>query len=576
MRKKLLLLGLSLIGTMASAQVRYDDFETNGNTVFGAGSKFNYIASSDGAIELNIANPSIGAGNNSATVARWQRPAAGYQSTQLALFQTMTDVSVYASNTPGTPKIKMKTYTNAPIGTEVMITIGSRTNTSYPGGVYTTFVTHTTAQDAWEELTFNWNPGGVYDGAPLDFGPIAPTDCGRFVIQIDGAGANAYDLYFDDVEGPELNAAPTGSIGLYDDFQNNTPNGTEVLFGPASRFGLVAYSEGAIDYNYANPSTVGNPSSKCARWDRPAVQYPNVSFGLRTTITNAYAYASNTAGTPKISMKIYTNAPVGTEVLIRLDSTTTNSSYPNYVYTTFTAVTTVQDAWETITFDWTPSGVNGNAFGNTAAEDCGRFVVILANGLSNAYTLYIDDVMGPATNTCVPAVLAPDFSFVASGLVVDFTSTTTGGTPLAYIWDFDDASASGVGSTSSHTYTQEGDYDVSLTVIEAVCGTSTDIIKTVSVSEPSTGLAGAAAIASSVIYPNPASDEVTLSLSLKASSQVRVTLSDMMGKEVMTLMEGSTSEVAKTFVVSGLQKGVYVVNYIINDRAAKAELLMVK
>ncbi len=576
---KLLIIGLSLISTVASAQVLYDDFETNGNTAFGSGSKFNYISSSDGAIELNTANPSVEAGNTSATVAHWQRPAAGHQATQFALFQTMTDVSLYASNDPGTPKITMKTYTDAPIGTEVLITIGSRTNTNYPSGVYTTFITQTTAQNSWEELTFNWNPGGVYDGAPMNFGPVAPTDCGRLVVQMDGAGANAYNLYFDDLHGPELNPVPTGSVGLYDDFENNIIYNTDsdVLFGSASKFGQIAGSEGDIDFNYGNPGVgAGNASSTVARWDRPATLYPNVSFGLRTPITNAYAYASNMAGTPKISMKIYTDAPAGTEVLIRLDSATTSTTYPNYVYTTFSAVTTTQNAWETITFDWSPNGTNGQPFGGTAATDCRRFVVILANGISNAYTLYIDDVNGPETNTCVPETLTPDFSFVVNNLDVSFTNTVTGGSPSAYLWNFDDGSNTSFGTTSSHTYAAAGEYDVTLTIVEPACGTTADVTKTITVSTPTTVLSGAAAIASSGLYPNPGFDEVTLSLSLKTTSEVRITLSDMMGKQVMTLAEGSVTELHKTFAVSNLQTGLYTVNYIINGSTAKAELLMVR
>ena len=49
-----------------------------------------------------------------------------------------------------------------------------------------------------------------------------------------------------------------------------------------------------------------------------------------------------------------------------------------------------------------------------------------------------------------------------------------------------------------------------------------------------------------------------------------------MGKEVMTITEGTMSAVDASFDVSNLKKGVYAVNYSINGAAAKAELLMVK
>jgi len=57
---------------------------------------------------------------------------------------------------------------------------------------------------------------------------------------------------------------------------------------------------------------------------------------------------------------------------------------------------------------------------------------------------------------------------------------------------------------------------------------------------------------------------------------VKVTLSDVMGREVMTIAQGSMSSITQSFSVANLQKGVYTVNYFVNGAAAKAELLMVK
>ncbi len=85
-----------------------------------------------------------------------------------------------------------------------------------------------------------------------------------------------------------------------------------------------------------------------------------------------------------------------------------------------------------------------------------------------------------------------------------------------------------------------------------------------------------AAIASSKLYPNPGSDLATLELNLYSVSDVKITLSDIMGKEVMTIAQGSMSVLATDINVSVLNKGIYTVNYFINGAAAKSELLMVK
>ena len=83
-------------------------------------------------------------------------------------------------------------------------------------------------------------------------------------------------------------------------------------------------------------------------------------------------------------------------------------------------------------------------------------------------------------------------------------------------------------------------------------------------------------IASSKIYPNPTADNARVELELKSASNVKVTLSDVMGKEVMTISEGTVSSLSQDFSVANLNKGIYTVNYFVNGASAKSELLMVK
>jgi hypothetical protein len=88
--------------------------------------------------------------------------------------------------------------------------------------------------------------------------------------------------------------------------------------------------------------------------------------------------------------------------------------------------------------------------------------------------------------------------------------------------------------------------------------------------------AAQANVSSSKLYPNPTSDMARVELNLFNPASVKVTLSDLMGKEVMTISEGTTSALAKDFSVANLNKGIYTVNYFINGAAAKSEMLMVK
>lgn len=83
-------------------------------------------------------------------------------------------------------------------------------------------------------------------------------------------------------------------------------------------------------------------------------------------------------------------------------------------------------------------------------------------------------------------------------------------------------------------------------------------------------------IASSKLYPNPTNDNAKVELNLNSTSDVKITLSDVMGKEVMTIAQGTYASLNETFSVADLNKGIYTVNYTVNGAPAKSELLMVK
>ncbi|MFN3404039.1 MAG: T9SS type A sorting domain-containing protein [Cytophagaceae bacterium] len=85
-------------------------------------------------------------------------------------------------------------------------------------------------------------------------------------------------------------------------------------------------------------------------------------------------------------------------------------------------------------------------------------------------------------------------------------------------------------------------------------------------------------IASSNLYPNPATGSASFDLNLKEVSTVKVIITDLAGKEAAVVFEGNMTAGNNTssFDVSALNKGMYSVNYFINGEAAKAQLLMVK
>jgi hypothetical protein len=110
----------------------------------------------------------------------------------------------------------------------------------------------------------------------------------------------------------------------------------------------------------------------------------------------------------------------------------------------------------------------------------------------------------------------------------------------------------------------------------AISGTITFDAFLIQVEQVASLSASSAEIASSKLYPNPTSESASLELSLKEASDVKVTLSDFMGREVAVIANERSLDVNKSFSTANLAKGMYTVNYFINGAPAKAELLMVK
>ncbi len=78
------------------------------------------------------------------------------------------------------------------------------------------------------------------------------------------------------------------------------------------------------------------------------------------------------------------------------------------------------------------------------------------------------------------------------------------------------------------------------------------------------------------LYPNPTSDVANVTLDLKQVSDVKISLSNIFGKQVKVVTDGRFSSVNEQINVSDLAKGVYTVNYMVNSATVQTKLLLVK
>lgn len=153
----------------------------------------------------------------------------------------------------------------------------------------------------------------------------------------------------------------------------------------------LAEWNGVMDSTHVNPMPNSvNMSSVCAKYIRDTALYDNFKFFPYAKLTDVSPYASSTA-TSKITMKVFTSSAPGTQIDLQL-GTRTNTTYPAGVHSIYTATTSVQNAWQTLTFNFvmTPPG------STTLPTDIDKIVVFVRPNSHARDTIYFDDPTGPS------------------------------------------------------------------------------------------------------------------------------------------------------------------------------------
>lgn len=184
----LLLASLFQISSMLGQSQVYDNFE---------GTKFLSYGSKNGVLDTVVKNPAPNKVNSSAKCALYIRNSGKkFDNIKMNFAGKLTGVSEYATYLGVPPKIKMKIYTNAPVGTLVEFLLGNRLgNNAYPEGTNSQFQAYTTTSNAWEELEFKF--AQIPEGSQTSFNQI---DQITLLFSPNSASSDTY--YFDDITGP--------------------------------------------------------------------------------------------------------------------------------------------------------------------------------------------------------------------------------------------------------------------------------------------------------------------------------------------------------------------------------------
>ena len=259
-----------------------------------------------GATASIIPNPQMDSVNPSATVAQIIRDGGDYWAGSKVFLDSNIDLSTEW-------QLSMKIYTTAPVGTRVKLELenaGGRTNLDYL----------TTVTGAWETATWN------FDGQASDYDRI------QFLFDFGNVGdGTATSIFlFDDVQqevGPAI-PAPTATT-LPIDFE------TGVVTNDFTNF------FGAITSVIPNPQIdANNPSQTVGQFVRSGgAGYMRSKLALTAPLANMSAFGT-------ISIKVYTDAPVGTILKFKLENIV-----PNAFGKEEDALTTVSGEWATYTWD---------------------------------------------------------------------------------------------------------------------------------------------------------------------------------------------------------------------------------
>jgi len=303
-----------------------------------------------GATATVISNPQIDTNNPSATVCQIVRDGGEFWAgSKIFLNNTIDFTTIW--------HISMKVYTTAPIGTRIKLELENsdgRTNLDKL----------TTVSGAWETISWNfYGQANEYDRILMmfDFGNIG-----------DGTGTSTF--LFDDVQqisGPVIPDPLPTSLPV--DFENS------VVTTDFSNF------FGAITTVIPNPQMdTNNPSATVGQFLRSGGEgYMRSKLALSDYLDNM-----STIGT--ISMKVYTDAPVGTILKFKLES-----SPPDQFGKEADALTTVSGEWATYTWDLSNAdspiydvltlmlGYNGSNDASANATFLFDDIEIISNILSN-------------------------------------------------------------------------------------------------------------------------------------------------------------------------------------------------
>jgi hypothetical protein len=411
-------------------------------------------------------------------------------------------------------------------------------------------------------------------GSPVTF---TIENTGNLVLNISGitlTGTDAADFALGSIP-TSVSAGSTGSFTVT--FSPTGAGGTEIA---TINIASDDADEGSYQVDISATATVPEINIKNGS--------TSISDGGSTTLPNV---AVSSSGSPVT----FTIENTGDAVLNISGITLTGTDAADFAFGSIpTSVSAGSTGSFTVTFSPTGAGGTEIATINIASDDAdeGSYQVDIS---ATATVPEINIKNGSTSIADGGSTTLPNVAVSSSGTPVTFTIENTGnailnisgitlsGTNAADFVLGSIPTSVAAGSTGSFTVTfsPTGVAGAKIATINIASNDADEGSYQVNISSNATAVTTAinnvqANISSYKLYPNPSTERVTVELELKSESDVKIALSDMMGREVITIAQGTMSSLKADFHVGSLSKGAYIITYLINGIPAKSELLMVK
>ena len=162
---------------------------------------------------------------------------------------------------------------------------------------------------------------------------------------------------------------------------------------------------------------------------------------------------------------------------------------------------------------------------------------------------------------------------------IDFNasaSTDPNGDALTYAWDFGDGTTDS-GETVSHTYTAAGEYTVVLTASDGVLTGTDSLAVSIASGVDTESFELPESFVLKAAYPNPFNPTTTITYGLPVASEVRLTATDLLGRQVATLVAGDMKAAGYhtiQFDAGGLASGTYLIRMEAGDFVATQQVVL--